>query len=377
MKLDSLTPALLDRVLDAAITLQAIPAPTFAEAERAGYVREQFVQAGLHDVEIDAAGNVLGRRPGRAGGRAHPVVVSAHTDSVFPAGTDLALQRLTRPDRLAGPGIGDNALGVAGLLGLAWLLDAAGTETPGDLWLAANTGEEGLGDLCGMRTVLARFGTRAAAYVVLEGMALGHIYHRAIGVRRCRITARSAGGHSWLHFGRPSAIHALVRLAATLADWSLPAAPRTTLNIGMIAGGVSVNTIAPEANLLLDLRSEDPAALRTLARRVEAACREADDEQGVTIACEVIGERPAGAIPREHPLVQLAARSLAACGVKDISFENGSTDANAPLSQGLPCVCIGLTRGGHAHRADEYIEVEPLGMGLQQLGLIVLGAYEL
>jgi acetylornithine deacetylase/succinyl-diaminopimelate desuccinylase-like protein len=197
-------------------------------------------------------------------------------------------------------------------------------------------------------------------------------------VRRLRLTARTEGGHSWLHFGRPSAIHALAGLAAQLAGLPLPESPKTTYNIGVIAGGTSVNTIAAEASLQLDLRSEAPAALQALVAQVEALARAAA-APGVEVAWEVIGDRPAGGIPREHPLVRLAAASLeAASGRREKpAFENGSTDANVPLSLGLPCVCVGLTRGGNAHRCDEYIETEPLEIGLKQLVMLALGSYEL
>lgn len=371
---------LAGRTLEQAIAIQQIPAPTFAEGCRAEYVRDQFLAAGLKRVETDPVGNVYALRPGSLAASPvfpdlwPPVVVSAHIDTVFPANTDLTLRRELGPPRLIGPGIGDNALGVASLLGLAWALDAERVATPGDLWLVANTGEEGLGDLRGMRAAVTRLGPAAAAYLVLEGMALGRIYHEAIGVRRYRITARAGGGHSWLHFGRPSAVHALVRLGARLTDLSVPAAPKTTFNLGVIAGGTSVNTIAAEANLLLDLRSEDPATLAALTARVEELCRAAAAPE-VEIGLQIVGDRPAAAIPRDHPLVRLAAAALDAAGVREVSFENGSTDATVPLSLGLPSICVGITRGGNAHRPDEFIEIEPIEIGLKQLVMIVRGAY--
>jgi acetylornithine deacetylase/succinyl-diaminopimelate desuccinylase-like protein len=368
-------------VLSAAIGIQQIPAPTFAESRRAEALRDRFQIAGLVDVTIDDAGNAYARRPASPGSGQTPrlpVVVSAHMDTVFPAGTDLTLCCEADPVRLFGPGIGDNALGVASLLGLAWALDALGTQLPGDLWLAANTGEEGLGDLSGMRAVVERFGPDVSAYLVVEGMALGHVYHQGIAVRRYRITARAEGGHSWLHFGRPSAVHALVRLAARLADLTVPASPKTTFNIGVITGGTSVNTIAAEASLQLDLRSEDPAVLAALVERVEALAR-AGSTAGVDIGLEVIGDRPAGGLPPDHPLVQLAVDTLTACGLRreSVTLEAGSTDANVPLSRGLPSVCIGITRGGNAHRPDEYIEIEPIKTGLKQLLALVEGAFGL
>jgi tripeptide aminopeptidase len=362
---------IIERLLDLACAIQQIPAPTFEEAARAAFVREQFSALGLAGVEVDDIGNVYGRRPGRDP-QARPVLLTAHLDTVFPAGTPLTLERT--PDLIRGPGIGDNSLGVAALCALAGCL--AGEVLPADLILVANVGEEGLGDLRGMRRVMDRLGQQARATIVVEGMALGHIYHSAIGVRRYRVTARTAGGHSWLHFGRPSAIHTLLALGAQITQLSLPATPKTTFNIGTIAGGTSINTIAREASFDLDLRSEAPAVLDSLARRVEALAAPFNSS-AVQVELRVIGDRPAGSIPREHPLVQLAAQSLERSGIGRYTFETGSTDANIPLSRGLPCVCVGLARGGNSHRPDEYIETQDVGRGLDALLRVVRGAFTL
>jgi acetylornithine deacetylase/succinyl-diaminopimelate desuccinylase-like protein len=206
-------------------------------------------------------------------------------------------------------------------------------------------------------------------------MALGHIYHAGIGVKRYRITAHAEGGHSWLNYGRPSAIHTLVRFAAALTDLNVPAAPRTTLNIGTLSGGTSVNTIAREAWLDLDLRSEDPATLQMMDGRVQTLF-EAFARNGSTMESTVTSDRPSGGLKRDHALVQLAARALGEVGLP-ATFETGSTDANIPLSLGLPCVCIGLTHGANAHRPDEYIETAPLAKGLQALTATVRGAMQL
>jgi acetylornithine deacetylase/succinyl-diaminopimelate desuccinylase-like protein len=351
---------LADRVLDLACAIQQIPAPTFAEAARAQFVRSQLVAAGLADVTQDVDGNVYARRPGAAG-PSRPILVTAHTDTVFPAGTPLTLTR--GGGRLHGPGIGDNSLGVAGLLGLVWALE--GEVLPADVWLAANVCEEGLGDLRGMRQVMAQLGGRVKATLVLEGMALGQIYHAGIGVRRLRFTAHAEGGHSWLNFGRPSAIHALVRFGAQLTELPAPVSPKTTFNIGTLAGGTSINTIAREASLDLDLRSEERGALESILARVEALVAQ-HNRQGAQIEMTVIGDRPSGRLAPDHPLVRLAAQALTEVGYTP-KLDHGSTDANIPLSQGRPCVCIGLTHGGNAHRPDEYIETGPLAKGLQAL----------
>ena len=361
----------LPALLDLACAIQQIPAPTFHEAARAAFVRDRMLAEGLVDVEVDDLGNVFARRPGR-NPAATPVLVTAHLDTVFPAETALDLTRSA--DRIAGPGIGDNSLGVAGLFGLLWALREQ--PLPADLWLAANVGEEGLGDLRGMRRVVDRLGARVRSVIVLEGMALGHIYHAGLGVRRYRISAHAEGGHSWLHFGRPSAIHVLLRLGARITELALPAAPRTTFNIGTIAGGTSINTIAREASFDLDLRSEAPSALASLAARVESLAAEFN-APGVSIELQVVGDRPVGAIPRSHPLVQLAAQALAEVGITDGTFEIGSTDANIPLSRGIPCVCLGLTRGANSHRPDEYIETTDLERGLAAVTRVVRGAFSL
>ncbi len=359
---------IIERLLELACAIQQIPAPTFQEHARAAFVRDQFLSLGLSEVEVDDLSNVFARRPG---GRAPPVLITAHLDTVFPADTPLTLARA--PDRITGPGIGDNSLGVAGLCGLVWALN--GEALPGDLLLAANVGEEGLGDLRGMRRVVERLGEKARAIIVLEGMALGYLQYAGIGVRRYRFTARTEGGHSWLHFGRPSAIHTLVRLGARLTDLVVPHTPKTTFNIGTISGGTSINTIAREAALDLDLRSEDPAILNALIARVEELAASFNG-QGVQLETQVIGHRPSGAIPRDHPLLQLAARAAQEVGLP-YTFQSGSTDANLPLSLGLPCVSVGLASGGNAHRPDEYIETREIEKGWQAFVNLVRGAFTL
>jgi tripeptide aminopeptidase len=352
---------LLTRLLDLAVAIQQIPAPTFHERERAEFVCARFAGENVEGVEIDEAGNVLACLPGK--GTARPVVVSAHLDTVFPASVDLSIRR--EEGRLVGPGIGDNATGVAGLFALLWRLRAMGVSLAGDLWLVANVCEEGLGDLRGMRAVVDRFRDTPRAYIILEGSAFGNIYHRALGVRRYRIRVRTAGGHSWIDYGRPSAVHELAALLSQITALELPREPRTTLNAGVISGGTSVNTIAAEASLELDLRSEAGEMLTDLAGRVDHLCAAAN-RPGVSVESELIGQRPSGAIPASHPLVQLAQECLRAQGVTP-SLRIGSTDANLPLSRGLPAVTIGLTTGSGAHTVHECIHTAPLEKGIEQV----------
>ena len=269
-------------------------------------------------------------------------------------------------------------MGVAALVGLIWLLKEQrfvsaiapppfghDVSASGDIWFVANVGEEGLGDLRGMKAVVDRFGSDVLAYLVLEGLALGHIYHRAVGVKRYRITAKTRGGHSWSDYGEPSAVLELSKLVVQLSSLKLPASPRTTMNVGKIHGGTSINVIPAEAWLELDLRSEGADELVELVQGVERLI-EAAGRQGVRFEAEVIGERPAGEMSANHPLVKLAEECLIEQGVEP-HLTSGSTDANIPLSKGFPALVLGVTRGGGAHTKNEFMEVEPVAMGMEQL----------
>ncbi len=360
-------PQLVDQVIDLAIEIQQIPAPTFNESKRGEFIYERFLQENLLNVEIDKIGNVLGRLPGR--GSKLPIVVSAHLDTVFPSGTDLGYERLE--ERIIGPGIGDNAIGLAGLLGLVWALNLQRVNLSSDLWLVANVGEEGLGDLRGMREVVNRFSDQIQAYVVLEGMALGQVYHRGLGVGRFRIKVNTSGGHSWVDYGKPSAVHELAQIATRLLGIQIPEKPRTSLNVGVISGGTSVNTIAAEASLDLDLRSEDVDALQELVKSVQNVLQDSQNP-GVQVSIELIGQRPVGEIAVNHPLVALAIQGLEMVGVQP-RLNIGSTDANIPLSLGYPTICLGLTTGNGAHTVNEYINIPALELGLKQLLLVIKG----
>jgi tripeptide aminopeptidase len=357
-----MTADLVNRLLDLAIAIQQIPAPTFAEGARAAFARDRFLAEGLSDVSLDSVGNVFARLPG-ADERIPPIVVSAHLDTVFAADTDLRVTCDSK--RIHGPGIGDNSLGVASLFGLAWLLRQSGPRLPGDVWLAANTTEEGLGDLRGMKAVVDRFGIRARAYLILEGMAFGCVYHRAVAVQRYRISIQTEGGHAWSDYGKPSAVHELTGLAARIAALGLPASPRTTLNVGRIEGGTGVNVLAARASLELDMRSEESATLSDLAARVDELITQAA-RPGVEVRAESIGRRPGGMIPVEHPLVKSAVESVRAVGAEP-ALIGGSTDANQPLSRGYPAVVMGIATGGGAHTTKEFIDIEPVERGLESV----------
>jgi len=358
------------KVLNLAIQIQQIPAPTFAEGQRAEFVRDLFIQEKLMDVSMDSLGNVYARLAGKQK-KAKALIVSAHLDTVFPAGTKL--QTSAEPSRsvkeeagkVFGPGIGDNSIGVAALFGILRGIRERKIELKHDVWFVANVGEEGLGDLRGMRGVVDRFGKDVLGYLILEGLALGHVYHRAIGVRRYRIAAKTRGGHSWSDYGQPSAVHELAALVTQLTQIRLPREPRTTMNIGTIQGGTGVNVLAAEAKCELDLRSEDPAVLAKIVSQVEDIILHWNHE-GVKIQAEIIGERPAGRIPADHPLVKLAVNCLQEQGV-EAALTTGSTDANIPLSKGIPAVVMGITTGNGAHTLGEYIDIEPIERGMESL----------
>jgi len=353
--------AFVKRLLDLAVEIQQIPAPTFAEAKRAQFVKGLFEAEGLQDISTDEVDNVFARLPGE--GKARPLIISAHLDTVFPLETDLKAQK--KRSRITGPGIGDNSLGVAALVGLVWLLRERKISLPGDLWFVANVCEEGLGDLRGMRAVVDRFGSDVHAYLIIEGLSLGYIQHRALGVQRYRITAKTSGGHSWSDYGQPSALHELSTLVTKLTALPLPDDPRTTLNVGRMGGGTSINAIAADAWLELDLRSESPQMLTEVSRKVEQLVETAGKPE-VRMEAEVIGQRPAGELPASHPLVRLAEDCLKEQGLAP-KLMIGSTDANVPLSRGLPALVLGVTNGAGAHTPGEFINTEPVGRGMLQL----------
>ena len=350
-----------EELLQFAISIQQVPAPTFHEEERAELVRHLFQSHGAADISVDAVNNVYARI--RGSGNAKPLIISAHLDTVFPEGTDLTVTR--DDDRIHGPGIGDNSLGVATLCMLPWMLRLQPRKLTGDLWLVANSGEEGLGNLRGMKAVVDRFGAEVTAYLVLEGTALAHVYHRAIAVERYRITVRTPGGHSWSDYGQPSAIHELARMVTQMTNIPMPSSPRTSLNVGTIAGGTGINVVAPEAKLELDIRSEGQESLEWLRRRVQDIVA-AGQRVDVKAEMEMIGQRPAGRIPQEHRLVRLAEQCLEVMGLK-ASFTSGSTDANVPLSRGIPALVLGVTTGGNAHTTQEYIDLAPVDKGMGQI----------
>ncbi|HEU5430438.1 MAG TPA: M20/M25/M40 family metallo-hydrolase [Thermomicrobiales bacterium] len=352
-------------VLAMTARIAAVAAPTGEEGARARFVATALDDAGL-PATIDAIDDVVARLAGRES-TAPPLLLAAHLDTVFVQGTPLPIR--CEGDMMYGPGVGDNSVGIASVLAMPVILRAAGETPAADVLLTGNVGEEGLGNLRGIRAVLDA-NPNVGAVVAVEGHNLGRVTHVAVGSRRYRIEATGPGGHSWGDWGRPSALHALARLINDLDSIPLPRIPKTTLNVGVIEGGISVNSIAPSASCLLDLRSVDAAALARLADRVERVVA-SHDRGGVAFTATLLGERPAGVVPLDSPIVRRAAAILAALGI-DASFDASSTDANVPIGRGIPAICVGLTTGGNVHREDEYIDTEPLVAGLTQLALLTL-----
>jgi tripeptide aminopeptidase len=357
--------SLRDTVVEYAEKICLVPAPPYMEQERAEYVAALFREVG-YEPQIDGIGNVIVRRPGAGGEKS--IMLLGHTDTVFPQGTEITVQR--NNGSLTGPAIGDNSLGVAALLGITRALDQLDQETSGDLLLVANVGEEGLGNLRGARAAVDQFESELGAVIAVEGHSLGRVTSGAVGSKRIKVTVTGPGGHSWGAFGQPSAIHALGHIIHEIDSLSVSTDPKTTYNVGVIEGGVSVNTIAPEATAIIDMRSVDVSSLNQLAVDVESII-ESKNEGQISTAIEVLGERPAGQTPDDTPIVQAGLQVLRDLGM-DPYTDASSTDANVPISRGIPSICIGITRGEGAHRMEETIEIEPIASGMAQLLKLVI-----
>lgn len=358
-----------DWTIRQALAVQQIAAPTFGEDLRAKYVQDQFGQLGLTAIASDEVHNVLGLLPGK--NRDLPgIMICAHTDTVFAQDTDLTIH--SEGNLIYGPGLGDNSMGVAGLLALAYFFQLHNLTPECDLWFVATSCEEGLGNLRGMKAAFAQLQAQIGIVINLEGLAFGHVYNAGISVRRLRIMVKTEGGHSWLHFGRPSALHGLMELGARISSMSVPTNPRTTYNIGVVSGGQSINSIASQAEMWLDLRSEDRKSLESLEHKVREHIASLQNPD-MQFAVEVVGDRPAGSLSPDHPLIVGAMAALERVGVRG-ALETGSTDGNISLAAGCPTVTIGITKGGNAHRLDEFIEIEPVEFGLRQLTLLTLAA---
>lgn len=359
----------VDAIASLTTQLSEIPAPTNDEGERAAAVRAQLEHNGFENVHEDELHNVTGIIRGEDSSQS--LLVAAHTDTVFPRDVDLQVTR--KGTELHGPGIGDNTVSVASVILLARAFRELGITPAVDIVVTGNVGEEGLGDLRGMRAVVDALPNIGGA-IAVEGHSLGRITHRAVGSRRLRVTVTGPGGHSWGNAGLPSAIHHLAKLVARMDDIPLHDDPRTSFNAGLFEGGISVNTIAPRAVAVLDMRSTSADALADLVDEVERVLAMPTPE-GVSVEVEVVGDRPAGELPGDRGLVPAATSVLRELGF-NVTYDASSTDANIPISRGIPAICIGLTTGGNVHREDEYIDLPPLGKGFAQLVMTTLRSAE-
>jgi tripeptide aminopeptidase len=340
--------------LDEQARICEIPAPPFKEEVRGKELARLFEKAGLKDVRIDKAGNVIGVRPGAS---AHPnLVFSAHLDTVFPEGTNVKVTR--EGTTMKGPGIGDDCRGLVVMLGVIRALDEAKVKTPGTITFVADVGEEGLGDLRGMKELF--YGSlkgQIDKFISVDGTGLG-VTNIGVGSNRYRVTFKGPGGHSFGAFGMVNPIQALGRAIAKIDAFEVPSDPKTTFNVGRVGGGTSVNAIPFEAWMEVDMRSADAASLKAVDTKFNAAVQAAADEENkrwnnkgtITVAAELVGIRPPGQTPKDSAIVQTALAVSWALDIKEVLRE-GSTDSNVPMSLNIPAITIsggGVGSGAHA-----------------------------
>jgi len=353
------------------VELVQIPAPTFEESVRGDWAARELRRLTGEEPQSDELGNRWVSMRG-ALGPGPRILLSAHLDTVFAAGTDCTVREAN--GRLIAPGIGDNGAGLCVLLTAAGLLHAAGRPFRGELLIAANVGEEGLGDLRGIRALCERFGPSLDGALALDGH-LGQIVGQAVGSVRFKLSVDGPGGHSWKDFGRPSAIHHLVKLADKLAGLQPPPEPRSSFTIGVIQGGTSVNSIAAHAELLLDLRSVAPETLAQLEADAKARVAGVEIPAGLTVAWEEIGRRPAGDAALTRQWCEIARAAHRALGL-ETEVTVSSTDANIPLSRGVKASTLGMYIGGEAHTLGEWLDPATLAPGLELTLLCTLAATE-
>ena len=358
--------------------LTEIPAPSFQEEERAAAVRDLLADEGLK-VRSDKIGNVIGEMTGT--NEKEIVLVTAHLDTVFPAGTEIHVKR--EGERMSAPGISDNGTGLAALVALARAMRVAKLRPQRTIVFAANVGEEGEGNLRGMRSLIDAYRTKLKAVVVLDGSGTDHVTTKALASRRLEVTVTGPGGHSWSDFGMVNPINALARGAVRFINTKVPTMPRTSFNLGQIEGGTSVNSIPHEAKLKVDLRSESDdeiARLESALRECVAAGVRDENENArdrskgkVEWTVELIGSRPGGELAGDSALLAALRAADAAVG-NESRIERSSTDANIPLSQGIDAIAIGAGGdGGGAHSLEEWYEPAGREMGLQRVLLTVMG----
>ncbi len=335
-----------------------VPSPSWDEGDRAIFLKDRFERLGLENVSIDSALNVIGWHKGT--GKGPVIMLAAHHDTVFPRGTDLTVTR--KEGRLYAPGIRDNSFGVTSMIWLIEALKANHIQLPGDLLCVATSGEEGLGDLKGMKEAMKTYHKEVDYVLVIDG-ALGGITNGGITSRRLLVTVTTGGGHSYGNFGVPSAVHSLGKMIAKIAEIEVPTNPKTTYNVGVIEGGTSVNTIAAKASFLLDMRSTQRPSLEKVEERVREIIAEVEKEDGVQVGIELKGDRPGGETAEDHPLVVTVQKVLAELGLST-ETSSSSTDANVAMAYQVPAVCFGCAYGGNAHRTDEWLQIEGIDLGM-------------
>jgi tripeptide aminopeptidase len=352
-----------ERFVKELITLTEIPAPPFKEQKRAAAYLEMLRAAKLTDVEMDAEGNVMGVRKGTGNGPM--LAVLAHLDTVFPEGTIVTTKR--DGNRLMAPGVGDDTGALALLLSVIRSMDAAKVQTPGDILFVGNVGEEGEGDLRGVKYLLqkGKYKDRIKSFISIDGGSQDGIVNGGLGSRRYRVTFKGPGGHSYGAFGLVSPAFAMGNAMTKFSKLQVPSSPRTTFNVGVVGGGTSVNSIPTEMYMLVDMRSESPDELKKLDDAFQRVVRDAVDEENrarstregkIAADVKLIGDRPSGTTPTSAYLVQAAVAVARSYGFSP-GFEIGSTDANVPISMGIPAITIGRGAGGRSHSLDEWIDV--------------------
>jgi tripeptide aminopeptidase len=365
-----------DWMTDQQIRLNEISAPEFQEAQRGAYLKKLFEQAGLK-VHVDKTGNVIGERPGSQ--PQSVVLLVAHLDTVFPAGTDVSVKR--NGTRLEAPGISDNAAGLAAVIGAARAISESRVATNKTIIFAGDVGEEGEGNLRGIRALVESYGARLAAVIAVDGASSDHITTQGIASRRFEIRITGPGGHSWSDFGGPNAITALARGIVRFSSYRVPDEPRSSFNFGVIEGGTSVNSIPSSASVKIDLRSEEESELA----KMEAALREAMQNgmreeitatnslgDALQLNFRSVGARPAGKLPDNSPLLGTVRSVDQYLGIRS-RLERSSTDANIPLSQGIPAIALGGGgKGGGSHTLAEWYDPAGRELGLKRLVLITL-----
>jgi len=369
-----------DAITEEHIRICSIPASPFGEQERAEYLSRKFSELGLAEVEIDEEGNCLGLLRGSS--QSPLMVVSAHLDTVFSAETNFNVVR--RDGRLYAPGIADDGCGLAALIALIQAIQAERIPIEGSILFVGTVGEEGEGNLRGVRHLFTkgRWAKHIDSFLSFDGPGLDRITNRALGSRRYRVEVAGPGGHSWGDFGLPNPVHAIGRAISRLAGYPAPKEPRTTFNVGRIEGGRSINAIPSEASMEVDLRSAAEAELQRLDAFFRRAVRDAVDEENATrragdpllkLKVDLIGERPTGETPADSALVEIAIEATKLIGI-DPRLDQSSTDSNLPISLGVPAITLGA--GGSSafsHSLDEWYDPRGRDLGLKRGLLVILG----